>query len=67
MHQGDSLWGFSEAQAREYSEALAAGDWRALRELLRQNRAFVARGQRDFSRMVGAAFRPAPVPVLPAR
>jgi hypothetical protein len=38
-----------------------------LRRLLRQNRAFVARGQRDFSRMVGAAFRPAPVPVLPAR
>ena len=62
-----SLWEFSEAQAREYSEALAAGDWRALRELLRQNRAFVARSQRDFSRMVGTAFRPAPVPVLPAR
>jgi hypothetical protein len=35
--------------------------------LLRQNRAFVARSQRDFSRMVGAAFRPTPVPVLPAR
>ena len=62
-----SLWGFSADDARAYSAALAAGDWRALRELLRQNRAFVARGQRDFSRMVDAAFRPAPVPVLPAR
>ncbi len=61
-----SLWGFSADDAREYSAALAAGDWRALRDLLRQNRAF-ARGQRDFSRMVGAAFRSAPVPVLPAR
>ncbi len=62
-----SLWGFAADGAREYSAALAAGDWRALRELPRQNRAFVARGQRDFSRMVGAAFRPAPAPVLPAR
>ena len=62
-----SLWGFSADDAREYSAALAAGDWRALRELLRQNRAFVARGQRDLSRVVGAAFRPAPVPELPAR
>ena len=62
-----SLWGFSAAQAREYSKALAAGDWHALQELLRQNRTFVARSQRDFSRMVGAAFRPAPVPVLPVR
>lgn len=62
-----SLWGFSDGDARRYSAALAAGDWRALQDLLRQNRAFVARGQRDFSRMVGAAFRPAPVPVLPVR
>ena len=62
-----SPWGFSAAQAREYSEALAAGDWRALQDLLRQNRAFVARSQRDFSRMAGAAFRPVPVPVLPVR
>ncbi len=62
-----SLCGFSAADPREYSAALAAGDWRGLRDLLRRNRAFVARGQRDFSRMVGAAFRPAPVPVLPAR
>ena len=62
-----SLWGFSADDAREYCVALAAGDWRALRLLLRQNRAFVARSQRDFSRMVGAAFRAAPVPVLPAR
>ena len=62
-----SLWGFSADDARDYSAALAAGDWRVLRDLLRQNRAFVARSQRDFSRMVGAAFRPAPVPVLPAR
>ena len=38
-----SLWGFSADDAREYSAALAAGDWRALRLLLRQNRAFVAR------------------------
>ena len=38
-----SLWGFSADDAREYSAALAAGDWRALRQLLRQNRAFVAR------------------------
>jgi hypothetical protein len=62
-----SLWGFSAGDARRYSAALAAGDWRALRVLLRQNRAFVARRQRGFSRMVDAAFRPAPVPVLPAR
>ena len=62
-----SLWGFSADGAREYSAALAAGDWRALRELLRQNRAFVAHGRRGFSRVVGVAFRPAPVPVLPAR
>ncbi len=60
-----SLWGFSADDARGYSAALAAGGWRALRLLLRQNRAFVARSRRDFSRMVGAAFRPAPVPELP--
>ncbi len=62
-----SLWGFSADDAREYSAALAAGDWRALRLLLRHNRVFIAGSQRDFSRMVAAAFRPAPVPVLPAR
>ena len=39
-----SLWGFSADDAREYSAALAARDWRALlRNLLRRNRAFVAR------------------------
>ena len=62
-----SLWGFSADDAREYSVAQAAGDWPALRRRLRHNRAFVARSQRNFSRMVDAAFRPAPVPVLPAR
>ena len=60
-----SLWGFSADDAREYPTALAAGDWLALRDLLRQNLAFVARGRHGFSRVVGAAFRPAPVPVLP--
>jgi len=59
-----SLWGFSADDASRYSATLAAGDWRALQELLRRNRAFVARGQRGFSRMVDAAFRPAPVPVI---
>ena len=39
-----SLWGFSADDAREYSAALAVGDWRALRDLLRRNRAFVVRG-----------------------
>ncbi len=64
-----SLWGFSADDARGYSATLAAGGWRALQDLLRQNRAFVARGQRSFSRVVGAAFRPVPVlvPVLPVR
>ncbi len=61
-----SLWGFSADKARGYSAALAAGDWRALRLLLRHNHAFVAGSQRGFSRMIDAAFRPAPVPVLPA-
>jgi hypothetical protein len=33
-----SLWGFSADDARDYSAALAAGDWRVLRDLLRQTR-----------------------------
>ena len=41
-----SLWSFSADDAREYPTAQAAGGWRALRDLLRRNRAFVTRGQR---------------------
>ncbi len=59
-----SLWGFSEAQAREYAEALASEDMRTQRRLLRRSRAFVARTRREFSRAVDAAFRPAPVPTI---
>ena len=59
-----SLWGFSEAQAREYAEALASEDMRTPRRLLRRSRAFVARTRREFSRAVKAAFRPAPVPTI---
>ena len=62
-----SLWGFSEAQAREYAEALASEDMRTQRRLLRRSRAFVARTRREFSRAVKAAFRPAPVPTIDAR
>ena len=46
---------------------VSASRLRALRDLLRRNRAFVARGQRDFSPVNGIPFRPAPVPVPPAR
>ncbi len=61
-----SLWGFSEAQAREYAEALASEDMRELRRLLRHNRTFIARTRVEFSRAVNAAFRPAPVPTIDA-
>ena len=59
-----SLWGFSEAQAREYAEALASEDMRELHRLLRYNRTFIARTRLEFSRVVKAAFRPAPVPTI---
>ena len=61
-----SLWGFSEAQAREYAEALASEDMGELHRLLRRNCAFIARTRLEISRAVDAAFRPAPVPTINA-
>ncbi len=61
-----SLWGFSKAQAREYAEALASEDMRALHRLLRHNQTFIARTRVEFSRAVDAAFHPAPVPTIDA-